>query len=167
MRSLTSIVQRRQPMTTYWLTDCLHVGRTVCVAGDGIAYTVSAWLAELGAHRSAVFREATPNVKPCATKRSARGAVSPSLRRWVKLGSMSPGQPLLPASGQITGHPGTDNYCRTQRRRGGVNGPLSIRRRSQRDVRSARRFDVGPYAARAVWPPVRDQCLQSRSQTGS
>jgi len=50
MRSLTSIVQRRQPMTTYQLTDCLHVGRTVCVAGDGIACTVSAWLAELGAH---------------------------------------------------------------------------------------------------------------------
>jgi hypothetical protein len=50
MRSLASLVQRRQPTaTTYQLTDCLHEERTICVSCDGIAGTVSAWLAELGA----------------------------------------------------------------------------------------------------------------------
>ncbi len=45
--------QRRQsapPRTMYWVTDCLHTGRTVRVPGDAIAPVVSAWLAELGAH---------------------------------------------------------------------------------------------------------------------
>lgn len=50
MRSLTSLVQRRELTTTYQLTDCLHQGRRVCVSSDGIACTVSAWLAELGVH---------------------------------------------------------------------------------------------------------------------
>ena len=51
MRSLTSLVGRRQLVgTTYQLTDCLHAGRTVHVSVDAIACTVSAWLAELGAH---------------------------------------------------------------------------------------------------------------------
>ena len=51
MRSLTSLVQRRQlTATTYQLTDCLRDGRTVHVSADGIACAVSAWLAELGAH---------------------------------------------------------------------------------------------------------------------
>lgn len=51
MRSLTQLVQRRQlTTTTYQLSDCLNDGRTVHVPADGIAYTVSAWLAELGAH---------------------------------------------------------------------------------------------------------------------
>ena len=51
MRSLTQLAQRRQlTETTYQLTDCLHEGRTVHVAADGIAHMVSAWLAELGAH---------------------------------------------------------------------------------------------------------------------
>jgi len=35
---------------TYQLTDCLHDGRSVCVSAERIACTVSAWLAELGAH---------------------------------------------------------------------------------------------------------------------
>ncbi len=38
------------PMTVYQLTDRLHGGRTVRVPGDQIVPTVSAWLAELGAH---------------------------------------------------------------------------------------------------------------------
>ena len=51
MRSLTRLGQRRELTgTTYQLTDCLHHGRTVHVSADGIAYAVSAWLAELGAH---------------------------------------------------------------------------------------------------------------------
>jgi hypothetical protein len=51
MRSLTSLVQRRPvAATTYRLTDCLHDGRTACVSGEGIALTVSTWLADLGAH---------------------------------------------------------------------------------------------------------------------
>jgi hypothetical protein len=50
MRSPTSLVQRRQPpSTTYQLTDCLHDGRTVRVPADRIAWTLSVWLAELGA----------------------------------------------------------------------------------------------------------------------
>jgi len=50
MRSLTSLMQRRQlAATSYQLTDRLRQGRTVCVSGALIAYTVSAWLAELGA----------------------------------------------------------------------------------------------------------------------
>ena len=50
MRSLTSLMRHRQLTPTYQLTDCLHRGRTVCVSSDGIACTVSGWLAELGAH---------------------------------------------------------------------------------------------------------------------
>jgi hypothetical protein len=34
----------------YRISDCLHHGRTVDVPADEIATTVSAWLAELGAH---------------------------------------------------------------------------------------------------------------------
>jgi hypothetical protein len=50
MRSLVNLVQGRQwTVTTYQLTDCLHEGRTVHVSAEGIASTVSAWLAELGA----------------------------------------------------------------------------------------------------------------------
>ena len=36
--------------TTYLVSDRLHAGRTVRVAAHEIASTVSAWLAELGAH---------------------------------------------------------------------------------------------------------------------
>ncbi|WP_136245615.1 hypothetical protein [Mycobacterium intracellulare] len=36
-------------MTIYTVIDRLHPGRAVRVPGDGIAATVSAWLAELGA----------------------------------------------------------------------------------------------------------------------
>ena len=36
--------------TIYRVTDRLHEGRTVTVPGHEIATTVSAWLAELGAH---------------------------------------------------------------------------------------------------------------------
>ena len=36
--------------TTYYVTDRLHDGRTATVPGCEIAATVSAWLAELGAH---------------------------------------------------------------------------------------------------------------------
>jgi len=51
MRSLTRLGQRRELTgTTYQLTDCLHHRRTVYVSADGIAYAVSAWLAERGAH---------------------------------------------------------------------------------------------------------------------
>jgi hypothetical protein len=51
MRSLISLVQRRQlTATAYQLTDRLHEGRTVHVSADGIACTVSAWLAEVGAN---------------------------------------------------------------------------------------------------------------------
>ncbi len=35
--------------TLYQVTDRLHDGRTVCVPGNAIRATVSAWLAELGA----------------------------------------------------------------------------------------------------------------------
>jgi hypothetical protein len=42
---------RAAPMTTiFQVTDLLHRGHTVRVPGDEIAATVSAWLAELGAH---------------------------------------------------------------------------------------------------------------------
>ncbi len=37
------------PATLYQVTDRLHEGRTVCVPGNAIRSTVSAWLAELGA----------------------------------------------------------------------------------------------------------------------
>ena len=52
MRSLTSLVRRQQLAgTTYQLTDCLRDGRTVHVSADRDRLrTVSAWLAELGAH---------------------------------------------------------------------------------------------------------------------
>jgi hypothetical protein len=36
-------------MTIYKLTDRLHDGHTAYVPADGIAPTISAWLAELGA----------------------------------------------------------------------------------------------------------------------
>jgi hypothetical protein len=50
MRSLTSLVRQSDlAARTYQLTDLLHEGRTVHVSADGIV-TVSAWLAELGAH---------------------------------------------------------------------------------------------------------------------
>jgi hypothetical protein len=50
MRSLTCLVRRQQPAgMTYQLTDCIHTGRTAHVSAEGIASTVSAWLAELGA----------------------------------------------------------------------------------------------------------------------
>lgn len=39
-----------QAETIYQVTDHLGDGRTVRVAGDEIATTVSAWLAELGTH---------------------------------------------------------------------------------------------------------------------
>lgn len=38
------------PTTLYQLTDRLHEGRTVRVPFNAIGPTVSAWLAELGAH---------------------------------------------------------------------------------------------------------------------
>jgi hypothetical protein len=45
-------MHRRTARTTtiYRVTDRLHDGRTVTVAFEEIAITVSAWLAELGAH---------------------------------------------------------------------------------------------------------------------
>ena len=50
MRSLRYLVRRVvQPAPTYWLTDCLHEGRSVRVSVDEIAGTLSDWLAELGA----------------------------------------------------------------------------------------------------------------------
>ena len=39
-----------QAVTIYQVTDHLGDGRTVYVPADGIATTVSAWLAELGTH---------------------------------------------------------------------------------------------------------------------
>lgn len=52
MRSRTCLVRRgdRGVMTAYQLTDRPHDGRTAHVSADGIASTVSAWLAELGAY---------------------------------------------------------------------------------------------------------------------
>jgi len=52
MRSLTYLVRPRgrDGATAYQVTDRLHAGRTVQVSADGIVGTVSAWLAELGAH---------------------------------------------------------------------------------------------------------------------
>lgn len=51
MRSLT-YRGRAHPDTapTYQLTDRLHEGRTARVSVDGIAGTVSAWLAEFGVY---------------------------------------------------------------------------------------------------------------------
>ena len=43
---------RNEPM--YRVSDRLREGRTVNVSGDEIATTVSAWLAELGAHSALV-----------------------------------------------------------------------------------------------------------------
>ena len=55
MRSLTCLVRRTDPAAmTYQITDRLHEGRTVRVCADGIISTVSAWLAELGAHNPLV-----------------------------------------------------------------------------------------------------------------
>ena len=48
MRSLTSLVQRRQlAAMTYQLTDCLHEGRTVHVSADRIACTAPYAIADL------------------------------------------------------------------------------------------------------------------------
>ncbi|WP_101950300.1 hypothetical protein [Mycobacterium sp. 3519A] len=48
---MTSLAQPRQlTSTTYQITDCLHQERTAQVSVEDIAPTVSAWLAELGAH---------------------------------------------------------------------------------------------------------------------
>jgi hypothetical protein len=41
--------QYRPQMVSYRVTDRLHDGRTARVSIDGIASTVTAWLAELGA----------------------------------------------------------------------------------------------------------------------
>jgi hypothetical protein len=50
MRSPTLLMRRqRMDAWAYEVTDRLHDGRTARVAADGIASTVSAWLAELGA----------------------------------------------------------------------------------------------------------------------
>ncbi len=42
--------QRRSTTTIYQLTDHLHDGHRVRVPADKITATVSAWLAEVGAH---------------------------------------------------------------------------------------------------------------------
>jgi hypothetical protein len=58
-----------QDRTTYRVSDRLHDGRTVTVAGHQIATTVSAWLAELGAHSPLVddlARAATAGDWPAA-----------------------------------------------------------------------------------------------------
>ncbi|WP_232064641.1 hypothetical protein [Mycobacterium cookii] len=50
--SLGHYLHRRaalSPTILYHVTDRLHEGRTVCVPGNAIRPTVSAWLAELGA----------------------------------------------------------------------------------------------------------------------
>lgn len=56
--------------TTYYVSDRLHDGRTVTVAGCEIATIVSAWLAELGAHspwwRTWHGRRATATGRPPA-----------------------------------------------------------------------------------------------------
>lgn len=50
MRSLTFLArQHGLGASTYQLTDRLHQGRTARVTAEGIASTVSGWLAELGA----------------------------------------------------------------------------------------------------------------------
>jgi hypothetical protein len=41
---------RRATPTIYRISDQLHAGHMACVRGDEIAATVSAWLADLGAH---------------------------------------------------------------------------------------------------------------------
>ena len=41
---------RRATPTIYRITDHLHAGHIACVRADQIAATVSAWLADLGAH---------------------------------------------------------------------------------------------------------------------
>jgi hypothetical protein len=57
MRSLTQLMQlgthpqqSSTAMMSYHVTDRLHEGRSVRVPVDGIARTVSGWLAELGTH---------------------------------------------------------------------------------------------------------------------
>ena len=47
-------LRRRPQITRYRITDRLHQGHAVQVPGDEIAPTVSAWLAELGAHSTLV-----------------------------------------------------------------------------------------------------------------
>jgi hypothetical protein len=55
MKSPTMLVRRhRVGARAYQLTDRLHDGRTVRVGGEDIAVTLSAWLAELGAHSPVV-----------------------------------------------------------------------------------------------------------------
>ena len=49
-RSRSQRPPRVRTMTMYQVTDQLHQGRTAYVPGYQIATTVSAWLAELGAH---------------------------------------------------------------------------------------------------------------------
>ncbi|GAB3231668.1 hypothetical protein GCM10027535_39540 [Mycolicibacterium hippocampi] len=51
MRSLNHRIRaHRDAAPTYQLTDRLHEGRTARVSVDGIAGTVSAWLADLDVH---------------------------------------------------------------------------------------------------------------------
>lgn len=55
MKSPIMLVRRhRLGARAYQLTDRLHDGRTARVSADGIASTVSAWLAELGARSPVV-----------------------------------------------------------------------------------------------------------------
>lgn len=55
MRSPTLLARRKSSGTrAYQLTDRLHDGRTARVGAEGIARTVSAWLAELGARSPVV-----------------------------------------------------------------------------------------------------------------
>ncbi len=51
---LKGIHRRIQRGPIYRISDRLHEGRIVDVAGDEIATTVSAWLAEMGAHSALV-----------------------------------------------------------------------------------------------------------------
>lgn len=50
MKSLTFLKRHGDVAKMYQLTDRLHGERTVRVTADEIVCTVSAWLAELGAH---------------------------------------------------------------------------------------------------------------------
>ncbi len=55
MKSPTMLVRRqRLGARAYQLTDRLHDGRTARVGAEGIASTVSVWLAELGARSPVV-----------------------------------------------------------------------------------------------------------------
>jgi hypothetical protein len=61
--------------TMYCVTDRLHSGRTVRVPGPEIAPTVSAWLAELGAHSPLVEDLARA---ACGVRRQLGGRPTPS-----------------------------------------------------------------------------------------